>query len=57
MKNFQEYTVRIPEQDDLILAKLAYLQKKSKAALVREGVKKLIEENKRVLQRSDIVVV
>ncbi len=56
MKKYNCYNIRVKPEDDLILDKLSYLLKKSKAELIRVGIKKTIEEHKNILQRSDIVV-
>jgi len=56
MKNKCVYTIRVDPPDDLILDKLSYLTKLSKAELVRRGIKKIIVEHKNILQRSDIVI-
>lgn len=56
MRDYNVYTVRVSAKDDLVMDKLSYLTKLSKAELTRRGIKKIIEDHKNILQRSDIVI-
>lgn len=49
-------TIRMPNTFHKNLRKLSYLTQKPMAELVRNGIEMVIENNKKVLTNSDIVI-